>query len=319
MDDRQLTLSVVVISWNQLSYLQNLIPQLLNQTLDKSRYEILVVDDGSTDGTREWIVSLHSPLIRLIEGPANRGRSAARNEGILEAHGKIIVMIDGDHEVKNEFLAIHAERHEKERCVIVGKSDFVDHPRYHAINNYLNGSGAHKLPMNARLPGRYFLTRDCSAPRDLLIEVGLFDEAFRSWGGEDLDLGVRLEESRVPLYGELRASALHYHFRSLNALLRNMYVYGRDGVPLLIKKHPKLFIELNLDRTMSNPYAPNRFGGLYRFGMRVLMTWPFYYSMRAIANMLMRFDAPRALFDYLHLRQYTYGYLSRTQSEEHSS
>lgn len=314
MDREKLTLSVVVITWNQLSFLKRLIPQLLEQDFDPTRYEIILVDDGSTDGSREWLAELNSPQFRLINGSDNRGRSAARNAGIKASTGDIVVMIDGDHEVKSDFLSAHARRHEQERCIIVGKSDFADHPDYRALNHYLNTAGATKLPSNAKLPGRYFLTRDCSVPRDLLIKIGLFDENFSTWGGEDLDLGVRLEETGVPIYGDTQASSIHHHFRSLNDLLKNMYVYGRDGIPLLIQKHPRLFIELNLDRTLSNPHAPNRFSSLYRFTMRLIMTWPFYYAVLCYANLLMKTSVSRSVFDYLHLRQYTYGYRSHLKS-----
>ena len=134
MAERELTLSVVVISWNQLDFLKRLVGQLLEQDYPRDLYEIIVVDDGSTDGSREWLRSLPIEAVRSVFGAENRGRSASRNAGILAAKGKIVVMIDGDHTVQHDFLKIHAVRHARERCVIVGKSDFVDHPDFRAIN-----------------------------------------------------------------------------------------------------------------------------------------------------------------------------------------
>ena len=131
-------------------------------------------------------------------------------------------------------------------------------------------------------------------PRDLLFEIGLFDERFRAWGGEDLDLGVRLEQSGVPLYGEPRALAIHHHLRPLNELLDNLYVYGRDGIPVLLQRHPQLFRELNLHHLFPAPPGSSGTGALHRAIMRLLMTAPVYYPLRAVANLLRRQHLPRS-------------------------
>jgi glycosyltransferase involved in cell wall biosynthesis len=308
MDREQLTLSAVVISWNQRDFLVRLIGQLLDQSLERSRYEIIIVDDGSTDGSREWLQSLHDDNVRVILRDVNRGRGASRNAGILAADGDIIVMIDGDHTVARDYLSVHMERHRRERCVIVGKSDFVDKPEFVAINHYLNHGGATKLPPDSRLPGRYFLTRNCSAPKGLLVQVGLFDERFLAWGGEDLDLGLRLEESGVPIHGEPRALAIHHHLRPLAAVLDNMFVYGRDGIPVLLSRHPRLFTELNLDQSLRSPFGNSRFGMMHRCLVRFTMLAFVYGAVRMTAYLLRRHRLPRVWFDYLHLRQYTRGY-----------
>jgi len=308
MDTRRLTLSVVVISWNQLALLQRLVNQLLKQSFERGRYEIIVVDDGSTDGSREWLQSLPAADVRVVLGAKDRGRAASRNVGIRAAQGDVVVMIDGDHTVEPDFLTIHAARHERQRCVIVGKSDFAEHRETRALNLYLNRGGAAKLPPDSPLPGRYFLTRNCSAPRDLLLQVGLFDERFRVWGGEDLDLGVRLEESGVPIFGEPRALAIHHHHRSLPDLLEQLVIYGRESIPILLKRHPRLFCELNLDRSFTADATPSRFGPLYRFVFRLWASEGVYQVVLALANLCRRERLPRAIFDYLHLRQYTRGY-----------
>jgi glycosyltransferase involved in cell wall biosynthesis len=310
--DQQPFLSVVVISWNQVGFLKRLVNQLIDQDCPRDRYEIIVVDDGSTDGSREWLRSLPAGAVRTIFGSGNRGRAASRNAGIRAARGDVVVMLDGDHTVERSFLAIHAERHTEERCVIVGKSNFVDHPDFRALNHYLNRGGADKLPSDAKLPGRYFLTRNCSVPRDLLMEVGLFDEGFSAWGGEDLDLGVRLESSGVPIYGEPRCPAIHHHLRPLNALLRNLFVYGRDCVPLLLDRHPQLFRELNLHRVLPEPGQGSK---ISQWIYRAVMLAPVYHSVRLTANLLRRRHLPRFVFDYLHLRQYSAGYRASLRSK----
>jgi glycosyltransferase involved in cell wall biosynthesis len=308
-------LSVVVTSFNQQEQLARIIPQLLTQTLASERFEIIVVDDGSTDGSREWLNSLGDRAKLILA--AHAGRSASRNRGIRAATGAIVVMLDGDHTVQPNFLAIHAERHH-ERCVIVGRSTFAEHPDFRALNHYLDNSGAAKLPPDTRLPGRYFLTRNCSVPRELLLEVGLFDENFSVWGGEDLDLGIRLEESGVPIYGEPRAVAVHHHQRPLAELLQNLYAFGRSGIPLLLAKHPRLFSELNLAHRFTSANGESRFGALHRFAFQVIFASPIFRIVRALAHALRRRRLPRSIFDYLHLREYSRGYSDHLKSTSQS-
>lgn len=309
MDVPRLKLSAVIISWNQLAFLKTLVDQLLNQDYPSDCYEIIVVDDGSTDGSREWLKQSNDHRVIPVLGDSDSGRAASRNRGIRIAQGDIVVMVDGDHTIDRNFLSVHARRHAAERCIIVGKSDFAEQPEYTAINHYLNNGGAAKLPENSRLPGRYFLTRNCSVPHDLLLQIGLFDERFSTWGGEDLDLGIRLQATGVPIYGEPQALAIHHHFRDLCSLMNNIYRYGHDGIPLLLEKHPQLFAELNLDRVFTLQGYGSRHDRITQWIMRSLMTSPIYRLCLWIGVCLRRHKLPRLLFDYLHLRQYSRGFM----------
>lgn len=314
-----ITVSVVVISWNQVDFLRRLVGQLLMQDFDPDRYEVIVVDDGSTDGSREWLATQSDPKLKSVLGTVNRGRSVSRNSGIRVASGSVITMIDGDHTIRPDFVSVHAACHARERCVIVGKSDFVDAPDFRALNHYLNHCGAAKMPSGTRLPGRYFLTRNCSVPKDLLLQIGLFDERYTQWGGEDLDLGIRLENTGVPIYGEPAAIAIHHHLRPLNALLNQLYVYGRDGIPILIQTHPRLFTELNLHRALKPPAEMEGGNGFNRFIMRALCCSIIYHPLKIIANVFRGYHLPRAIFDYLHFRQYLRGYQAYLRASKRSA
>lgn len=305
-----LKISVVVISFNQRDFIKRLVGQLLNQDFPSDEYEVLVVECASTDSTADWLSAQTDSRLQpvVLDKPCNR--SAGRNHGIRLAKGDIIIMIDGDHTIQPNFIAVHHRAHQNRVCAIVGKSDFGDEPDYSAINNYLNNSGAAKFPHGASLPGRYFLTRNCSVPREAMINIGLFDDSFDQWGGEDLDLGVRIEEAGIPIYGEPAALAIHHHYRSIEAVLRNMEHYGRGSIPLLLRKHPQLFRELNLDRLFNNPFEPNRFSGPNRMINRILCLRPFYIVALALAKTFRKHHQPRALLDYLHLRAYSHGYAS---------
>ncbi len=303
-----MTLSVVVISFNQRLLIERLIGQLLDQSFAPDDYEVIVVECNSQDQTADWLLAQSDARLRPVILSHDCNRSAARNRGILESRGRIVVMIDGDHTISPDFLVRHSDAHAPGVRAIVGKSIFAPDPEYRAISTYLDGSGAAKLPIGTMLPGRYFLTRNCSVPRDVLIDIGLFDEQFDQWGGEDLDLGVRLERAGIPIIGAPQALAVHHHFRTLPEVMRVIEAYGAGSVPRLLGKHPQLFRELSLDWLYHNPFQPDQFSRPTRLLHRLLCSALIYTTMLSIAQSLRRFRLPRVLLDYLHLRQYAKGY-----------
>ncbi|MFH1009937.1 MAG: glycosyltransferase, partial [bacterium] len=260
------------------------------------KFEIIIVDGGSTDGSREWLSTLEDSQFRVILQNEDRGRSALRNDGIRIAQNDIVIMLDGDHTIGKDFILAHAQRHAERECVVVGQSQFSRDWRTRALLRYLNTRGARKLPPGKPLPGRYFITRNCSVPKALLQRVGLFDETFTTWGGEDLELGVRLAKAKIEIVHEPRAQAWHHHYRPLKALLKNLERYGKESIPYLLKRHPELYRELNLHR-LKSPWV------------RLLMTAAIYCPIRTVVGLLLPFYVPSVVFDYLHLRQYGRGFL----------
>jgi glycosyltransferase involved in cell wall biosynthesis len=309
-----MTISVVVISFNQRQFIEHLVAQLLDQDYRADDYEIVIVECASSDGTVEWLRTQSDARICPVYVTEKCNRSEGRNHGIRAARGDIIVMIDGDHTVEHNFISAHVAAHQRGVCAIVGKSDFAEHTDFNAINKYLNEGGAAKLSPNEKLPGRYFLTRNCSVPKSVLMDIGLFDESFDRWGGEDLDIGVRIEQAGIPIFGDKNSLALHHHFRTIDEVLNIVAAYGEGSVPRLVKKHPQLFRELNLDRLFSNPYEQNRFGALTRAITRLLCAAPIYHLVRIYANLNARGTVHRSVLDYLHLRQYALGYARAMKS-----
>jgi glycosyltransferase involved in cell wall biosynthesis len=303
-----ITLSVVVVSRNQKESLERLVAQLQNQDCIGENYEIVIVDDASSDGTREWLLSCQEPRIKPLINQTCTGRAAARNWGIRAATGDLIVMIDGDHTIQPDFLRLHAEWHKTQTCAVIGKSLYEENSDNRALYHYLNGGGASKLPPGNPIPGRYFQSGNCSIPKSVLTNLGMFDERFTAWGGEDLDLGARIEDAGIPIFADRAMTAIHHHRRSLDDLLKNLFEYGARGVPLILSKHPRMFRELNLDRMLPNPFEPSRYTSITRALFRLLMSAPVYQLVRLKAKLFHRFRLPRMLFDYLHLRQYSAGY-----------
>ena len=98
--------SIIVPAYNTLSTLPDTIESLLNQTYDD--YEVIVVDDGSSDGTAAWVTAHTDPRLRLVR-QLNRGLAGARNGGIAAARGEFIGFCDGDDLWEPGKLAAHIE------------------------------------------------------------------------------------------------------------------------------------------------------------------------------------------------------------------
>ena len=90
--------SVIIPSYNRKDDLEALLPALVNQTLPTDQYEVILVDDGSTDGTDEFANTFRerSPMRLRFLKQDHRGAGAARNYGMQEASGQVFVFIDSD-------------------------------------------------------------------------------------------------------------------------------------------------------------------------------------------------------------------------------
>lgn len=107
-----LTLSVVIPTRNKASFLKLTLNSLFHQSLDRSIFEVVIVDDGSTDATAAVIDQYQQEdwhLLALREEPS--GRSIARNKGILASSGQILVFLDDDSICHEHFLLQHLSEH----------------------------------------------------------------------------------------------------------------------------------------------------------------------------------------------------------------
>lgn len=107
-------LSIVIITWNQLSYLQECLHSL-QPVMKREDVEVIIVDNGSADGTCQFL-SLHHPKISLLVNDCNKGVAYARNRGLERARGNKILILDNDTIVNEEAIS--------------GLEDYLDnHPR----------------------------------------------------------------------------------------------------------------------------------------------------------------------------------------------
>ncbi len=185
-----LGVSVIIPAYNHAHYLPQAIQSVLDQTY--TDWEIIVVDDGSTDDTAAVVGEFTDPRLRYIY-QENQGLSAARNTGIRAAHGHYLVFLDADDEWEPEFLR---------NCIKVLDADDTLAGVY-TRNYFIDGNGA-ILPQlggqivtpaafrNRILEGGGFPVHVALVRGTVIHEVGLFDTQLTSV--EDWDLWIRISE-----------------------------------------------------------------------------------------------------------------------------
>ena len=246
-----LELSVVIPTYNRLDTLTSVIPTLLEQDLASPKYELLVCDSNSNDGTREYLaqISVLHPNVRHLSGSYS-GRAAARNAGIAAARGEIVLFNDADILAAPELLSTHLRRHRERRNIaVVGlEVQVADIEEYRYKRDHPAARGHLHAPSRKKLSWLYFLTGNASVRRDDLVSAGGFDEDFTGYGHEDLELGYRLQKMGIQILYEPNAVSYHCQAVPYEDQKAKMRLAGRSTARFY-RKHPDVAVMLNLGMT----------------------------------------------------------------------
>ncbi len=245
--------SVVIPTYNRQPILEKCLRAMENQVLRPdglvAGYEIVLVDDGSTDGTVEWIrgSAAEFPHVKLYEQD-HEGAAIARNFGVQKAEGDTIIFIDSDLVVLEGFLQYHADALMKayergnERVFTYGR-----------VVNTCNFEQPTAEPFKVTDYSRaFFATGNVAIAKRWLLEAGLFDAQFTQYGWEDLELGVRLKNNGLSLIKCPEAVGYHWHpafsVEELPELIDKEIQRARMGV-VFYQKHPTLNVRLMIQMT----------------------------------------------------------------------
>lgn len=236
-------ISVVIPTFNRADSLAVVLPTLLDQTFPASDYELLLCDAGSEDGTEALVKELNDSRIVFTPGE-NTGRSGARNRGVREARGDLILFTDADIIAEPDLLQQHYDFHARHPGdAVVGCEVQVD--TLEEYEEYRQNPQAHARHSVDRrtVPWHYFLTGNASARKADLLRVGVFDEDFTGYGHEDLELGYRLQKSGCILHYNPHAVNYHWHPVPYEEQCQKMYLAGKSTVRFY-RKHRDLRIPL---------------------------------------------------------------------------
>lgn len=209
--------SVIVTSRERREALLATLEALASQTVPPSAYEVLVVDDGSTDGTFEAVEGLSPPYgLRVFRHPEQRGVSAGRNTAIAHATGRVLILLSDDLLVPPGFVAAHLRALERHPGAwIVGGFRQLPSLRGTPFGRYLDDleEGFTRARQGAPLgDGLWELSwptaRNLSLPRADFLATGPFDERFRSTC-EDQDLAIRARAMGIRFLYDASIDCLH--------------------------------------------------------------------------------------------------------------
>ncbi len=246
--------SVVIPTYNRKAILEKCLRALEIQQLSVSTkvtdYEIVLVDDGSSDGTLEWLETHKQEFPHVRAFPQDHlGPAAARNLGVERSIGDTIIFIDSDLVVTETFLQSHANALEQGQQKLGNDKFFT----YGAVINTANFDNPTSEPYKITdFSAAFFATGNVAIPKHWLEKAGLFDTGFQLYGWEDLELGVRLKKLGLQLMKCPEAVGYHWHpafkLEQINNLIDKEIQRGRMGV-LFYQKHPTWEVRMMIQMT----------------------------------------------------------------------
>jgi GT2 family glycosyltransferase len=228
------TLSIIIPTYNRLNSLRLCLAALARQTYPRAELEIIVVSDGSADGTDDYLrqVSPEMGLTPLFQ--PNGGVAAARNHGLQVAGGEWVLFIDDDVVAEQNLVAEHmaTQRRNHDDAIVLGPllipRDMKLAPWVRWEQLMLNKQYNDMIAGHWGPTARQFYTGNVSIRHEHLLRAGGFDISFRR--AEDVELGYRLAAMGLHFVFNPQAIAYHYAERSFKSWLQIPYAYGRNDV-----------------------------------------------------------------------------------------
>jgi GT2 family glycosyltransferase len=250
--------SVIVASYNGARTLTSCLDSLLR--LNYPDYEVILVDDGSTDATPH--LALKHAGIRYFRHEKNLGLSTARNTGIAAATGEIVAFTDADCRADEDWLYyLVADLLDSEFAAIGGPNLLPPEDSAIAAAVMVSPGGpAHVLLTDRQaehIPG-------CNMAfyKSVLAQIGGFDPIFHQ-AGDDVDICWRLQQAGYKIGFSPAAFVWHYRRSSVAAYLKQQYGYG-EAEALLVRKHPECFNTLGAGLWHGHIYSPSNVGVFLR-------------------------------------------------------
>jgi GT2 family glycosyltransferase/SAM-dependent methyltransferase len=214
-------ISAVICTHNRAALLQQALGALCAQTIGLDQFEVIVIDDGSSDDTREVVQRFASILNLHYAYQANAGLAAGKNHGLCLAATPLVAFLDDDDVLDNRCLEEHYLTHQRfpePHYAVLGYTGLAREPARSPLMHYVTEVGCQLfsypyLKHDQVLDFSHFWGGRSSCKRGFLLEHGIFDPRFR-FGAEDIELGFRLQ--KVGLRVVYNAGAVAYMLRTLS-------------------------------------------------------------------------------------------------------
>ena len=256
-------ISVIIATYNRCKLLSRTLPALWSQLFPSDEFEVIVVVDGSTDGTVEYLRT-HSdhPNLRVIEQP-NRGQAAAINAGLKASRGELVLFLDDDILVGPTLVAEHARApRTTNACLVFGPVMIApgaqDPLAADWARTFCDQFFATEVTTSPEL-GWFgcMASANSSAPRSVILSVGGLDETFSR--KNDIELGVRLLNAGFRFIYRPDAITHQIFEKTRRDVIEDA---GADAVAEigLCRKHPALRATSRIGRFAAKPWWKRLFG-----------------------------------------------------------
>lgn len=250
MTEQRPTVSIIIPHWNGIETLSECIDSLLKSTFES--YEVIVVDNASSDGSQAWIKESH-PHIKLVENDRNYGYAGGCNRGADKASGEFLVFLNNDTIQKSDWLHYLVELMEKDNTIAAAQPKILNYYQKKMFD-YAGGSGGYMdmfcFPYaRGRLfleqeedQGQYNDAKKCfwasgtaiMVRKELFVEAGKFDEIFFAHM-EEIDLCWRLQAMGHHVWVEPQSIVYHKNAVSLPMHThRKYYLNHRNSLLMLL-------------------------------------------------------------------------------------
>ena len=240
--------SVIILNWNGRHLLEECLSSIRAQTFRD--FETIVVDNGSTDGSVDWVKERWAESVSTVALPSNLGFAGGNNAGIRVARGRYVILLNNDTAVDPGWLAALAEAVRRHPHAGMFTPKILNYYRRDEIDNtghviYPDGlaRGRHRLETN---DGRFDEEGEAAWPsgcagvyrKEMLDEIGLLDESFFAYG-EDVDLGLRARWAGWVCYYVPDAVVYHKYSATTGTYSpQKAFLTERNRIWVLLKNFP---------------------------------------------------------------------------------
>ncbi|MFT7668008.1 MAG: glycosyltransferase involved in cell wall biosynthesis [Planctomycetota bacterium] len=253
MPTGQPKLSVVLCSYNRIETLKRCLDTFEAQDAVLGSFEMVIVDDGCTDGTGAFLDQREFKVpVRIVHRESGGSSLAkARNAGLAVASGELVLFINDDTMADPVLVRRHIEAHAAEpdqlRCVLgtfEQPPEVLDGALMRVLEHSILMFCYRQVEHGGLYDWQHFYTCNVSVPLAAVKQVGNFDESFIHYGAEDTDLGFRLHQAGYRVRFDSRARATHEHTFTYDDLQRRNVQTAQAWVHL-INKHPQILLSKN--------------------------------------------------------------------------
>ncbi|MDG5469928.1 glycosyltransferase [Deltaproteobacteria bacterium IMCC39524] len=265
--NESITVSIVIPTYNDLDNLMRAIRSIELMQYPCSHYEVIVVDDGSVDGTGVFVKDLMARVkinLNYIY-QENKGPAAARNTGIKKSQGKYLLVIDSDCFVDKNILNQYLRHFPNETLAGVGGNVLPD--KENTVARYLDH-------LEVWRPGyrgervTYLVTANAFFLREAIVGAGYFDEDFRVPGGEEPELCHRIIKNGYHFKYDENAKVTHSHRTTIKSMMKMFCNHGK-GYAIFVSKWPEVGRGKTFCRTIFGIDAIRRFTSIYMRNLNI--------------------------------------------------